>query len=178
MRKPKFSLDINAAKAYDGGPVWEHSSLVPDVPIFKRETRAVATTRTSILTLRPHGPSSCINTHSGEPSTVSTDRQIKKMYSIIPLTRQTTESAASSPRSQLSLMTISSCSSEAQSRSSSQEFRSPSQSSGSTTSQNTVMNERRSPNGTGAIVKQSKKELKALEKMGRSRREVDEMNVG
>lgn len=175
MRKPKLSLDINTANAYDEVPVWEHSSLVPD---DKRETRPVATNCTSILTLHPHSSSSCVSTHSGEPRTISTDRHNPMMYPIIPLTHHTMDSSiASSSRPQRSLMTISSNSLEAQPRSSGREFRYSGQSSGSNTSQGTMINESRFPNGIGAIVKQSKKELKALEKKGRSQREIDEMNV-
>ena len=74
-------------------------------------------------------------------------------------------------------MNISSNNLEAQPRPSGQEFRYSGQSSGSTTSQSTITNESRFPNGTGAIVKPSKKELKALEKKGRIQREVSEMNV-
>lgn len=163
MRKPKLSLDINAADVYDEFSVWEHSSLVPDAPTDKRETRPFATNYTSILTLRPHNSSSCVNTHSGP---------------IIPLNNHTMDSIiACNSRPQRSVMTISSNSLEAQPGSSGQEFRYSGQSSSSSTSQSTITNESRLPNGTGAIVKQSKKELKALEKKGRSQREIDEMNV-
>lgn len=176
-RQPKLSLDINATDAYDGVSVCEHSSLVPDVPTVKRETRPVATNRTSILTLRPHSPSSCINTRSAEPRNLTMD-QNQRMYSTIPLTHQTMDtSVSSSSRFQRTLMTLSSGSLEAQPGSPSPDFRSPSQPSGSTISQSTVMNESRFPNGTGAVMKQSKKELKALEKKGRSQREVEEMDV-
>ena len=178
MRKPKLSLDINAANGYDGVSVWEHSSLVPDEPTVKRETRPVAKEGASILTLRPHGSSSCVNTLSGEPRTVSIDRQHQSICSIIPLTHQTMDtSVPSSSRFQRTLMNLSSGSLEAQSGSSSQDFRSPSQPYGSNTSQSTVINESRFPNGTGAVVKQSKKELKALEKKGRSQREIVEIDV-
>lgn len=178
MRKPKLSLDINAANAYNSVSVWEHSSFVPDALTVKRETRPVVTNRTSLLTLRPHGSSSCVNTFSEEPRTVSIDRQKQKMCSIIPLTHQTMDtSVPSSSRFQRTLMTLSSGSMEAQSGSSNLDFRAPSQSSGSATSQSNLMNESRFPNGTGAVVKQSKKELKALEKKGRSQREVEETDV-
>lgn len=175
MRKPKLSLDIYAANAYDDVSVWKHSSLVPG---DKRETRPIATNCTSILTLHSHSSSSCVNTHSGEPRTISTDRHNQRMYPIIPLAHHAVDSSiASSSRPQRSLMTISSNRLEAQLRSSGQEFRYSGQSSGSNTSQSTIINESRFPNGTGAILKLSKKELKALEKKGRNQREADEMNV-
>lgn len=153
MRKPKLSLDINAANAYNEISFWEHSSLVPDAPTDKRETRPFATNCSSILTLRPHSSSSCVNTYSGEPGNVSTDRHNQRIYAIIPLTHHSMDSCIASSS------------------------RYSSQSSGSSTSQSTIKNETRFPNGTGATVRQSKKELKALEKKGRSLREVDEMNV-
>lgn len=178
MRKSKLSLDINITNAYDEVSVWEHSSLGPDAPTDKRETRLFATNWTSILTLRPHNSSSCVNTHSGEPRTVSADRHNQRMYSIIPQTHHTMDSTiASSSRPQRSVMNICSNNLEAQPRPSGQEFRYSGQSPGSTTSQSTITNESRFPNGSGAIVKLSKKELKALEKKGRSQREVSEMNV-
>lgn len=178
MRKSKLSLDINAANAYDGVSIWEHSSLVPEVPAVKRETRPVATDRVSSLTLRPQSPSSCVDTYAGEPRTITIDRQNPRMCSIIPLTHQTMDTSASgSSRFQRTLMTLSSSSLEAQSGSPSPDFRSPSQPSGSTMGPSTVMNESRFPNGTGVVVKQSKKELKALEKKGRSQKEIEEIDV-
>lgn len=150
----------------------------PDAPTDKRETRPFATNCTSILTLRPHDSSSCFNTPSGEPRTVSADCHNQRMYPIIPLTHHNMDSStASSSRPQRSLMNISSNNLEAQPRPSGQEFRYSGESSGSTTSQSTITNESRFPNGTEASVKPSKKELKALEKKGRIQREVSEMNV-
>lgn len=178
MRKPKLSLDIYATNAYDEVSVWKHSSLSPDAPTDKRETRPFATNLTSILALRPHISSSYVNIKSVKPRTVSADHHNERMYPIIPLAHHTTDSSiTSSSRPQRSLMNISSNNLEAQPLPSGQESRYSGQSSGSTTSQSTITNESRSPNGTGAIVKPSKKELKALEKKERSQREVNEMNV-
>lgn len=178
MRKPKLSLDINAANAYNNVSVWEHTNLVPDAITVKRELRPVVTNRASLITLRSHSSSSCVNNFSEEPRTVSIDLQKQKMCSIIPLTHQTMDtSIPSSSRFQRTLMTLSSGSMEAQSGSSNLDFRAPSQSSGSTTCQSTLMNENRFPNGSGTALKQSKKELKAFEKKGRSQREVEETDV-
>lgn len=175
MRKPKLSLDINSSNAYDEVSVWKHSSLSPDVP-SKRETRPFETICTSILTNRPHNSSSCVRSHSGEPINDSDDRH--NQFPNIPLTHHTMDSSiASSSRAQRSLMNISSNNLEAQTLPSGQDSRYSGQSSGSTTSQSSITNESRFPNGTGAIVKPSKKELKALEKKERSQREVSEMNV-
>lgn len=176
MRKPKLSLDINATNACDEVSVWKHSSLSPDAPTDKRGTRPFATNLTSILTLRPHNSSSRVD--SVGPRTVSADGHNQRMYPIIPLAHHTMDSSiATSSRPQRSLMNLSSNNFEVQPFPSGQEFRYSGQSSGSTTSQSTIINESRFPNGTGAIVKPSKKELKALEKKERSQREVSEMNV-
>lgn len=176
MRKPELSLDINADNAYDEVSVLKHSSLSPDAPTDKRETRPFATNFTSILTLRPHNSSSRVN--SVEPRTASADRHNQRTYPIIPQAHHTMDSSiATSSRPQCSLMNISSNNSEAQPLPSGQESRYSGQSSGSSTSQSTITNEGRFPSATGAIVKPSKKELKALEKKERSQREVSEMNV-